>query len=392
MKILFLLNIGFDRVGPSVHLLQDVIRKSLEEGHHTDVILKDTGGESEKIPSDFLNNNLFNYTLVKSISKGKKGFVARYFEEISYALKCKKIHQKNKYDVIFLQSCNSALFYMCGIKNKCPIVFNVQDVFPYNLMFSEQLPLKKITFPFFRKLQNIAYKKAAKIITISDDMKKTLINDGIDAEKIEVIYNWSYSDEDISLEKIDESCIFPLNKDDSKLNVVYAGNIGKMQNVEIVAKSAVLTKDNHNIHYYIIGDGANKARIEQMTEGLNNVTILPMQPSKFAESIYAQADVNIIPLSKGGVFTALPSKTATCLRVGKPIVFCIDKNSEFYSLMQNEENIYLCDCDDGNGLADILKNICLEMKNSYVRSEKVCNLITVENVKKYVEILEISNK
>lgn len=392
MKILFLLSIGFDKIGPSVHLVKDIIESALIKGHKCHIVLKKTAETDINGLEDLTQKyKELSFSLIEDIADKRRGFIGRYIHDCKYAFKCRRHYKNQKFDVVFMQSNNVPWVHILGLRSlKCPVVYNVQDIFPYNLKFSNQLPFEKITFPVFRKFQNIAYKKAARIITISDDMKQTLVKDGIPSEKIEVVYNWSYGDEDIKLEQIADDCLFPLNKDEGKLNVVYAGNIGKMQNVETVAKCAALTESNPEIHYYIIGDGANKAHIEEMTVGLKNVTMLPMQQSKFAESIYAQADVNIIPLTRGGIFTALPSKTATCLRVGKPIVFCIDKNSEFYSLMENEENIYLCDCDDDVGLANILKNIFTNVKKIYTASQNTRDLITVKNAQKYVVVLEKS--
>ena len=42
MKILFVLSIGFDKGGPSVHLLTDVIESALMRGHSCHVVLKKT--------------------------------------------------------------------------------------------------------------------------------------------------------------------------------------------------------------------------------------------------------------------------------------------------------------------------------------------------------------
>ena len=391
MKILFLLNIGFDRGGPSVHLLQDVIRDALNQGHNVEIILKDTDGSLEKVPRDLLDNDLFRYTLIKESQKNKKGFVARYLEEFSYALKCKKIYRKNKYDVVFLQSCNAAIFYILGLKKlKCPIVFNVQDIFPQNLMFSGQLPLAKISYPILNKLQQYAYKKSDKIITISDDMKSTISDQGINANKIEVIYNWSYDDSPILLDKIPKEHIFDLGMDYEKTNVVYAGNIGKMQNVEIIAKAAILSKNDNRIHYYIIGDGANKSKVCDMINGLDNVTILPMQPSVYAESIYAQADINIIPLAKGGIKTALPSKTATVLRTNSVTLFCIDRDAIFEKMISYSNKIHIVDNSDPKFLYE---KIC-ELHNdnmNYSNNEYVPTIFSTKNAGRYVEILTSRN-
>lgn len=386
MKILFLLNIGFDRGGPSVHLLQDVIRATLKKGAEVDVILKETGG-NEKLPQDFLGHDKFHYTLIAEAQGNKKGFVGRYLDEWLYSLKCKKIYGKKKYDVVFLQSCNAAVFYMQGLKKlKCPVVFNVQDIFPQNLMFSGQLPISKISYPILNALQKKAYKMAKKVVTISDDMKQTLVDLGIDEKKIEVIYNWSYADDPIRLDEIPVEHVFDLKMDRRKLNVVYAGNIGKMQNVEHIAKTAVLSKDDPRIHYYIIGDGANKSNVCEIVKDLDNVTVLPMQPAIYAESIYAQADVNLIPLAKGGIQTALPSKTATVLRTQTDTVFCVDNGTAFEKLISNSDKIHVVDNVNPALLYQKIGEL-YHIRENHSKDIPLIPIFSTKNAERYVEVL-----
>lgn len=394
MRLLFVFDIGFDRGGPSVHLLQDVLRASLNQGHDVNVILKNTGGPDKEMPEEFSSNSNFHYTIIKDDAK-KGGFISRYINEIQYANKCGALACKQgKYDAVFLQSNAVAYFYMRKLKKLgCRIVFNVQDIFPYNLKLSGQLPMAGITFPVFRKLQNMAYQKADAIITISDDMKQTLVEDGVDANKIEVVYNWSYADTPITLESIDPENVFDLHLDHSKFNVVYAGNIGKMQNVELIAETALMTRDNQKVHFYIVGDGANKHHIEEMTKDLPNVTMLPMQPSRYAESIYAQADLNVIPLMPGGIKTALPSKTATVLRVNKPVVFCIDASSEFMrTLKENNglDKIYFTDVKDKNNLMEVITSIVdlsMPQKNRYKEAANAFPQFSSNNSYKYIGVM-----
>ena len=392
MRLLFIFDIGFDRIGPSVHLLQDVLKSALKEGHDVSVILKNTNGPDSEMPEEFASHPKFHYTVIKE-SPNKAGFITRYLNDVKYAQKCGRIVRGHgSYDVVFLQSNVVAYFYMKWLaRMDCKIVFNVQDIFPYNLKLSGQLPLEPIAFPFFRKLQNMAYKKADAIITISDDMKQTLIEDGIASDKITVIYNWSYADAPISLGVIEPENIFDLHLDPEKYNVIYAGNIGKMQNVEIIASTAIKMKDNNRVHFYIIGAGANKQHIEEMTEDLSNVSILPMQPAKYAESIYSQADLNVIPLAPGGIKTALPSKTATVLRINKPVVFCIDQNSCFSRMFEKDENIKCIDCNDYNELYSYLTSNC--GKKKITSEHRIYDVFSVRNADKYVRLMEeICNK
>lgn len=390
MNILFALSIGFDKGGPSVHLLTDVIESALKRGHSCHVVLKKTTDSAvnglEKLSEKF--GDLLSVSLVNDMSGKKKGFVKRYFADCAYAFKTKNFYKRNKYDVAFLQSSNVAWVYMGFFKRmKCPVVYNVQDIFPQNLYFSGQLPFSKITYPVFCGLQNAAYKRAGRIITISHDMKQTLVEQKIDADKIDVVFNWSYGDGDIRLENIPKECVFDLNAAPKKVNVVYAGNIGKMQNVELIAEAARLSKDDSSVHYYIIGDGANKAKVLSITEGLDNVTILPMQPSRYAESIYAQADINVIPLAKGGIKTALPSKTATVLRTNRPVVFCIDPGSEFEKLLKDSPKVKIADNSNPQSLLDAIRELRNTNENDGNDQGEIRNIFSKNNANKYVDVM-----
>ena len=122
-----------------------------------------------------------------------------------------------------------------------------------------------------------------------------------------------------------------------------------------------------------------------MTKGIDNITLLPMQPSRYAESIYAQADVNIIPLMPGGIKTALPSKTATVLRTNRPVVFCIDRNSLFSKKFSQAEGVYFSDC----RLPDTLEMEIYSVmeKNNRVCSREQNSFIFQKNASEYIDIM-----
>ena len=70
-----------------------------------------------------------------------------------------------------------------------------------------------------------------------DDMKDFIVTKGVDDQKIEVIYNWGYSDEVVNIPWEQNKFVqkYDLEKD---FYAVYAGNIGKMQNVELIVRAA----------------------------------------------------------------------------------------------------------------------------------------------------------
>lgn len=395
MKILFVLNIGFDCDGPSVHLLKSVIEATLQKGHICHVILKKTTKKEKTGLEDLIEKyNTLTTTFISDITEEKRGFVKRYLVDCLYTFKCKKVYKNNKYDAVFLQSCNVGWLFIRGLARlKCPVIFNVQDIFPQNLMYSGQLPFSKVMYPLFLYLQKVAYDNSTRLITISEDMKKTLVEQGVNQEKIDVVYNWSYSDNCIRLSDMDAEQIYDIKANPKKINVVYAGNIGKMQNVELVANTARIYETDKTINYYIIGDGANKECIKKIVEGLSNVVLLPMQDAIYAESIYAQADINVIPLVKGGIKTAFPSKTATILRTGKSVIFCIDEGSMFEELAKDIRNIYIASNENPESLYQTICKIRDDkIKNTMPDDVDITSFFSIENAKRYVEIIEKSVK
>ena len=357
MKVLFWLFIGFDRQETSTHLLVSVIEQLCKSGHEVHILQKNTGGELPSIP-DCLSNYSVTTTTVPFEKASKGNLIARYFKELSYISKCKK-YLKTKYDAVFIQSNTVAGFAVKALSKKLPnarITFNVQDIFPYNLMYCGRIKQNGLLFKLLAKEQRYAYTHADHVITISEDMKDTLVNDGVNEDKISVIYNWSYQDEpNVSIDTSPVSNMF----DKQYFNVVYAGNIGLMQNVDILIEAAKLMKEDKSVWFHIIGNGVYKDKLEAKARDydIKNISFWPMQKPELAPVIYSAADVNVIPLVKNIYRTALPSKTATCLACGKPIIFAVGKDSKFGSFVENETGCILIDSDDSDNLRNSIQNI-----------------------------------
>ena len=394
MKILFWLGGSFDRRTPSEHLLIAMIEALYIKGHTVHIVQKNTGGLLPVLPKS-LEELGVTTSAVKSKAPKKNNFIARYLSDLAYVRECKKhISKKDGYEAVFVQSTNVAGAIMSLIRRRLgkniQITFNVQDIFPYNAAFSGNLSDRGLPFKLLAAWQRSGYKKADNIITISEDMKDLLVEDGVPANKIEVIYNWSYRDAPYDVSELDctvARSMFPKDK----FNVVYAGNIGVMQNVELIIDAAALMKDDEGVMFHIIGDGAYKEKLQRKAEDqkLKNVTFWSMLPSDLAPSIYATADVNVIPLVKNIYKTALPSKTATCFAVGSPIVLCIGKGSKFSQMARDEAGCQIVESDDAEGLKNAILYLKQPLNTDTTRYGKFFTsmLNKTINSEKYAEII-----
>ena len=392
MKVLFLLNIGFDTQGPSIHLLKEVMVKCVERGTKVVAIFRRTTNNNISLPNSLKESEMFEYEEVITEKIEKTNFIKRYLDEVRYAKKSYRQYKKfSGIDAVFIQSNNVLSYHTRYVKKAfdCPIMLNIQDIFPDNLAEVGNIKKGGLLYRYFLGKQIDGYKRAASIITISPDMKKTMEN-MIKDKTIDYVYNWSYGDSLINIKKEDNKFIIKYNIDQSKFNVVYAGNIGRLQNVDIIIQAAIHLQHNSNIYFHIVGDGVYKNRLMELTKSLKNISFYPMQPSSMAEDVYCSGNVNIIPLANGVIKTALPSKTATCLRINTPIIFCIDKESEFSKVISDNDMIHVVDSSDSKKLAKEIELLSEKRGNNYLSSpfELFEKMFTTNNAEIYVQKLE----
>lgn len=390
MKVLFWLFIGLDQHATSEHLLSAILEQLCKAGNEVHIIQKGTGGNLPPIPEALANYTVTTDVIpLRDVDKGN--FAARYMAELKYINDCKK-YITSEYDAVFIQSTTVGGFAVKAIRKRLPkaiVTFNVQDIFPYNAVFSGSVKKNGVVFKVLAAIQRYAYRHVDHIITISEDMKDTLVKAGAPANQIDVIYNWSYQDhlyEDLDLSAI--AHMFPAEY----FNVVYAGNIGVMQNVDILIEAAKLMKNDESVWFHIIGNGVYKDKLMERADDykVSNISFWPMQPPEMAPLIYSTAGVNIIPLVKNVYKTALPSKTATCLACRKPIIFAIGKKSKFGQRMMKEADCPVVESNRPDELAKTIQDIRAKEKSDMAGNFFLKHCQKTQNSRKYAEIITSS--
>ena len=369
MKIVVMSIGSFDTQYSDYHIMRDIIVGLLERGHEVDLIQKQYL-DLPKYPHQFytyLGNQLKVHN-IRFEKKAKVDLKSRYIADLSYYLKACRLAKQQNPDKVFLQSNNTAflpVFYSKHIL-KCPLIYNEQDIFPENALLAGILSEHSIVYVVAHFLQKYAYKNATVLSTISDDMRSTIVKRyDIPKEKVQVIYNWGHEELKAHSEA-ENTFLKKYPKKPGEFRVVYAGNLGKMQNVEIILEAASLMKDKDEISFFIIGNGVNEQKLKKIAQdnNLNNVTFVSMQPPEEVADLYSAADVNIIPLKKGLINAALPSKFADCLIAEKPIILSMDCGSQFVELCK-KHGIYSNDADDPTELI----NTVLKIRNNAIKSD-----------------------
>ena len=93
--------------------------------------------------------------------------------------------------------------------------------------------------------------------------------------------------------------------------------------LETVVGAAEKLKDNNRIRFLMVGDGAEKKKLQELAEkkGLTNMTFVPQTPSSEAPDYYSASDVCLAPLRDASLFRRnIPSKLYEIMASGKPIL------------------------------------------------------------------------
>ncbi len=392
MKIAIVTPILFDKTSPFNHLFSDIIKGFLKNGYS---IERHIAVEDKNDNGNTLGINVENikYHTYKRKRAAKSNIIFRYVFDTLTTIRMAFGIMKSNAEVLFEDVCYSSFWSVKMAKMKgMRVVAMVQDIWPDNAVVSGIISKGSFLYNFFEMWQKSVYKDADTIICISEDMKKYIADKGISQEKIIVIHNWGYTDEIVDIPNEENEFIKKFNLNQDVFYAVYAGNIGRMQNVELIVESAKLLKDCETIKFLIIGDGVNREEIEKMVaeENLTNVEMLPMQPSSLATHIYSAAGINIIPLVKGGVDTALPSKTGVVLSCGKETAFCFGEDCEFSSLLKAYSLNPSISSDKPEDLAEYIKNTAMKGNHKQENCYKLfkAEFTRTENVKKYVMVIE----
>lgn len=386
MKVVIATPVIYDKTSPFNHLFGDIIGGFLDAGCEVIRLVAVENRNDTDFKYGYEGEHL-TYKLYKRKPCERANIISRYLRDTVTSIRqAFGILRMKSGDVLFEDACYTSLWpVLVAKRKKMRVVLMLQDVWPDNAVQTGLIRDKSLIYYFFDSCQRYIYGKADRIICISDDMKEFLQSKKIPAEKIEVIYNWGYSDDIVDIPWDANPFVKKYHLSDKLFYAVYAGNIGRMQNVEVIIRAADRLKECAGIHFLIVGDGAKREEIEKLAAGMSNVTMLPFQPSEMATSIYSMAGVNIIPLVPGGLKTALPSKIGVCLSCGNPMIACVDKKSKLEEMFTKYNCGVIVEPNNDVDLAEQILKISHNKKqklyscfeNKFIRSNNVSRYASV---------------
>ena len=294
-----------------------------------------------KIRKEIKNNGKFIIYRMRMFKEGKNPI----FRAIRYIL-CNFLFIVKSLcipaDLIFVQSTpptQGLMGVMIKKIKKIPLVYNIQDIFPDSLVTTGLVSKNSIVYKLGEKLEKYTYKNADKIITISESMKQNLINKNVESNKIDVIYNWTDLDDVDYIEEDNNFLFEKLKVSKNCFNIVYAGNLGKAQDIESLFLVAEELKQYKDIQFLIFGEGSEKnnylKRVEE--KNISNIKFFPLLEKQYVKYVYNLGKINILTCKKGFGSIAMPSKFSTLLATNRKVVAYFDSGTDVEKIIKDNE-------------------------------------------------------
>jgi len=194
-----------------------------------------------------------------------------------------------------------------------------------------------------KKIECCLMSKFDVISTISYSMMEKAKQKGVPDSKLIFFPNWA-----------DTEFVAPISSastlkaewgfSDSDKVILYAGNIGKKQGLELVLDAAEKLKDRDDVRFVIVGTGAHVGVLNAIAvdKELSNVYFKSLQPWARVPEMLTMADIHLVIQKRGAADVVLPSKLTNILSIGGYSLVTAERHTELGLLSEKYPGIYQC--------------------------------------------------
>ena len=244
-----------------------------------------------------------------------------------------------------------------------PYVLHVQDLWPDSILESSIVAssragriIRIVLEPWLRSV----YSGAAGVIGIAPTMVKTLVKRGSDENKTVAVYNWA---DDSAPDKSSE-------KSSERTEILFAGNIGDMQDLETVVRAAKRIEEIP-IRITIVGDGVARDGVMTLAKqlGTTNVDFRGAVPRDEMPKIYSSADFSLVTLRDLEVFRGtIPSKFQASIAHGVPVITTVQ--GDLRRLVEEHKVGFTAEVEDAESLAQAMRSAHSMASENYSELQK----------------------
>jgi colanic acid biosynthesis glycosyl transferase WcaI len=188
---------------------------------------------------------------------------------------------------------------------------------------------------YLHRAEKFLLRRVDQVSTISEKMRRRIVAKGVPEERSQLFLNWS----DLEIVRPmardnDMRQIFDAGAED--VLVLYAGNLGEKQGLELVLDAAARLKDRPEIKFAMVGDGAAKEKLERLAHDrkLDNVRFYPVQPLERLAPMLAAGDIHLVVQRREAADLVMPSKLTNILAAGRSSIGTADPDTALYEILE----------------------------------------------------------
>jgi colanic acid biosynthesis glycosyl transferase WcaI len=243
--------------------------------------------------------------------------------------------------------------------HKTLFIYHIQDL---QLDAAKQLGLirNKVLLRIIEKVEKLILNQAHYISTISEGMIRKVVLKGIHLKKIINFKNW-----------IDTTSMSPRNPNPSIRNsfgiqvsekiILYSGNIGEKQGIEIIVEVAAALQ-HVNAVFLIIGNGAFKSKLKELvtSKGISNVKFFQLQPAEMVCDVLNMADFHLVLQKKAAADLVMPSKLTAILSVGGAAIVSAEAGTTLFDIIKENNMGILVEPENSSALRETIEKCIVQ--------------------------------
>lgn len=311
---------------PEPYPLSEICENLVTRGHSVHVITGVPNYPMGRIYSEYRNgenryqeHNGVRITRTFTIGR-RNNVVFRVLNYLSFAVSSTwyAMHLKDEYDVVFTNQTSPVTMSLAAVayakKWKKRSVLYCMDLWPASLNVAG-IKDTSLVYRCAKYISSRIY-NAVDTILISSQGFRSYLYDELGVEDNKIVYLPQFADDMFTLE-------LPMIPKKDTIDLVFAGNIGKAQNLEVIIGAAAVLQDVDALRWHIVGDGQELENLKAVAGklGLENVIFHGRRPKEEMPAYYSMADAMIVCMTEDPYISlTLPHKVQTYMAAGKPIL------------------------------------------------------------------------
>lgn len=371
MRILATCQYGWPEPYPSLYPMEEMAKR----GHYVHAVTGTPnypmgevfkGYEHNRIKEE--EHNGIHITHVSVIPR-KHDAIHRLLNYHSYPItaKHKLLSLQDDYDVVFANQSSPVMMVepaiAYGKKFKKKVVMYCMDLWPASLCIGG-IKRDSAIYKFYWKRSKAVYQNVDVLMITSRLFKDYFISEfNIPEEKIIYLPQYALSE----FENIPEA------PEKDTTDFVFAGNVGKAQNLDVVLRAAKIIEDDkiddkgRKIVFHIVGNGQALDSLQSYVKEhrIENVIFHGRKPPEEMPKYYAMADAMMVTMLPDPLVSlTLPAKVQSYMAAGKPIIASAD--GEIRNVIEEAECGFCAKADDEGDFVEKVEEFLKSDEREYL--------------------------